>query len=313
MRTGAWPGKRVAGLGYRMAGRNETRVAVFLGGRSPEHDVSVITGLQALKAIDQERFVAFPVYVNPRGAWFVGEALAERRNYLPDARIAGELTEVSLSLGEAGSRRSRAQAQRVVRPPRGDRIRCRPPGLSRARRRGRADAGPLRDRQPALHRNAHAGLRRLHGQGRDQAPACAASTSRCCRTPSCRAAAGGLPSADSLKALLSGIGFPVHRQAGASRQQHRGRQGRRHLEEVRALLPMIFRLDTQALIEPFVPNLVEYNLAVMRIGGEGADLGDRAAEARRGAAGFPPEIPVGRRRQVRHQGRCREQPGDAVA
>ena len=85
-----------------MPSKNETRVAVFLGGRSPEHDVSVITGLQALKAIDQERFVAFPVYVNPRGAWFVGEALAERRNYLPDARTQAELIEVSLSLGEPG-------------------------------------------------------------------------------------------------------------------------------------------------------------------------------------------------------------------
>jgi D-alanine-D-alanine ligase len=75
-----------------MASRNETRVAVFLGGRSPEHDVSVITGLQALKAIDQERFIAFPVYVDPRGRWLVGDPLAERRNYLPDARIESELT-----------------------------------------------------------------------------------------------------------------------------------------------------------------------------------------------------------------------------
>ena len=85
-----------------MAGRNETRVAVFLGGRSPEHDVSVVTGLQALKAIDQQRFLAFPVYVSPRGQWFVGDALAERRNYLPDARTESELTEVALSLGEPG-------------------------------------------------------------------------------------------------------------------------------------------------------------------------------------------------------------------
>ena len=92
--------KRVAGLGYRMASRNETRVAVFLGGRSPEHDVSVITGLQALKAIDQERFVPFPVYINPQGKWFVGEALTERRNYLPDARTQAGLTEVTLSVGE---------------------------------------------------------------------------------------------------------------------------------------------------------------------------------------------------------------------
>src|SRR4029077_2331097 len=85
-----------------MPDRNETRVAVLLGGRSPEHDVSVITGLQALRAIDQTRFDAFPVYVNPRGTWFVGEALAERRNYLPDARTQAELTEVTLSLGEPG-------------------------------------------------------------------------------------------------------------------------------------------------------------------------------------------------------------------
>src|SRR5690349_3529601 len=99
------------GLGYRMASRNETRVAVFLGGRSPEHDVSVITGLQALKAIDQERFVAFPVYVDPQGRWLVGDKLAERRNYLPDAATLSALTEVTLSLGEPG--------QGVLAPKRG--------------------------------------------------------------------------------------------------------------------------------------------------------------------------------------------------
>src|SRR5262249_40162060 len=85
-----------------MASANETRVAVFLGGRSPEHDVSVITGLQALKALDQQRFSGFPVYINPRGQWFVGESLAERRNYLPDGRLQAELTEVGLALGEVG-------------------------------------------------------------------------------------------------------------------------------------------------------------------------------------------------------------------
>ena len=92
-----------------MPGKNETRVAVLLGGRSPEHDVSVISGLQALKAIDQERFIAFPVYIDPRGRWLVGDLLAERRNYLPDARIESELTEVTLSLGCWIERTSRAR------------------------------------------------------------------------------------------------------------------------------------------------------------------------------------------------------------
>src|SRR5262249_11478099 len=85
-----------------MAGRNETRVAVFLGGRSPEHGVSVLTGLPAAHPIDQERFVPFPVYVNPQGKWLVGEPLARRANYLPDTRVAGELTEVTLAFGEPG-------------------------------------------------------------------------------------------------------------------------------------------------------------------------------------------------------------------
>jgi D-alanine-D-alanine ligase len=78
--------------------------------------------------------------------------------------------------------------------------------------------------------------------------------------------AGGLPSADSLNGLLSGIGFPcivkpVHLGSSIGVGKADG------IEDVRALLPTIFRLDPQAVIEPFVPNLVEYNLAVTRIGG----------------------------------------------
>ncbi|HXW31152.1 MAG TPA: D-alanine--D-alanine ligase A, partial [Xanthobacteraceae bacterium] len=42
---------------------DKQRVAVLFGGRSPEHDVSIVTGLQALEAIDSARYDAFPVYV----------------------------------------------------------------------------------------------------------------------------------------------------------------------------------------------------------------------------------------------------------
>jgi len=80
-------------------------------------------------------------------------------------------------------------------------------------------------------------------------------------------AAGGLPSAEALTALLAEIGFPcivkpVH--LGSSIGVGKADT----VEEVRALLPTIFRLDPQALIEPFVANLAEYNLSVMRVGGE---------------------------------------------
>jgi D-alanine-D-alanine ligase len=77
---------------------------------------------------------------------------------------------------------------------------------------------------------------------------------------------GGLPSADTLGALMRNIGFPcIVKPAHLGSSIGVGKAD--SIEEVRALLPAIFRLDRQAVIEPFVPNLVEYNLAVARIGG----------------------------------------------
>jgi len=249
-----------------MPGKNETRVAVFLGGRSPEHDVSVITGLQALKAIDQERFIPFPVYVSPRGAWFVGEALAERRNYLPDPRTQGELTEVTLSLGEAGrgvlvpkrsglfGRRTAAEFDVALLAFHGS-------GGEDGQMQGLLEIANLpytgmRTLASAVFMDKAAAKRLLRGLDIPLLPYAVVPR-----------AAGGLPSSDSLKVLLEGIGFPcivkpVH--LGSSIGVGKADS----LEEVRALLPMIFRLDTQALVEPFVPNLVEYNLAVMRLGGQ---------------------------------------------
>src|SRR5579863_2986399 len=74
----------------------KTRVAVFFGGRSPEHDVSVVTGLQALEALDQDRFSSFPVYVAIDGKWFIGEPLRSRANYLPKETTLKSLEQVLL-------------------------------------------------------------------------------------------------------------------------------------------------------------------------------------------------------------------------
>ena len=248
-----------------MPGRNETRVAVLLGGRSPEHDVSVITGLQALKAIDQDRFVAFPVYVTPRGEWLVGESLSERRNYLPDARTRGELTEVTLSLGEPGRgvlvpRRSGLFGRRAA--PEFDVAMLAFHGLGGedGQMQGLFETANLpytgmRTLASSVFMDKAATKRLLRGLDIPMLPYAVVS-----RT------AGGLPSEHALKRLLDGIGLPcivkpVHlgSSIGVSKADT--------VEEVRALLPTIFRLDNQALLEPFVPNLIEYNLAVTRVGG----------------------------------------------
>src|SRR5438874_10060307 len=77
----------------------KTRVAVFIGGRSPEHDVSVVTGLQAIDALDQERYEAFPVYIATDGGWWIGESLRDRRIYIPRGAAWKQLEAVTLDVG----------------------------------------------------------------------------------------------------------------------------------------------------------------------------------------------------------------------
>lgn len=61
--------------------RIKTKVAVAFGGKSPEHEVSVITGLQVLNNIDNEKYDAFPLYVSKDGEYFLGEVLSDIETY----------------------------------------------------------------------------------------------------------------------------------------------------------------------------------------------------------------------------------------
>ena len=75
------------------------RVGVFFGGQSPEHEVSVISGLQTAAALDTDKFEVTPVYVSKSGRWFTGENLLDVKRYADlDAVIAGA-TEISLAPG----------------------------------------------------------------------------------------------------------------------------------------------------------------------------------------------------------------------
>ena len=51
------------------------KLAVFFGGRSSEHDVSIITGTQLIENADKSKYEIIPVYIAGDGAWYSGEAL----------------------------------------------------------------------------------------------------------------------------------------------------------------------------------------------------------------------------------------------
>jgi D-alanine-D-alanine ligase len=61
-------------------------IAVLFGGRSVEHEISIITGLELIQALDVTRYKPVPVYISPEGKWYTGDALLEQSFYrgMPD-------------------------------------------------------------------------------------------------------------------------------------------------------------------------------------------------------------------------------------
>lgn len=62
-------------------------LAVFFGGRSVEHDISIVTGLQLMENMNTDRYDCLPVYIAQDGKWYTGEALKNldfMRTFRPD-------------------------------------------------------------------------------------------------------------------------------------------------------------------------------------------------------------------------------------
>lgn len=101
------------------------RVAVIFGGRSVEHEVSVITGHQTMDALDVAGFDVLPVYITKAGEWYAGRPLHNLRLYadrnLDLARVR-DVFRVSLSP-------DREIRGLIPSPQAGGRLFGRPPGL----------------------------------------------------------------------------------------------------------------------------------------------------------------------------------------
>ena len=67
-----------------MSMRRRTRVAVIFGGRSVEHDVSIVTGSQIMQAFAADRYEVVPIYISRDGKWYTGDPLSQLDNYTDD-------------------------------------------------------------------------------------------------------------------------------------------------------------------------------------------------------------------------------------
>ena len=61
--------------------KNKINIGVIFGGRSVENEISVLTAIQAMEAIDTEKYDITPIYISKQGTWYTGEALRQSANY----------------------------------------------------------------------------------------------------------------------------------------------------------------------------------------------------------------------------------------
>ncbi|MCR5735546.1 MAG: D-alanine--D-alanine ligase [Lachnospiraceae bacterium] len=59
----------------------KTKVAMMFGGKSVEHEVSVISGIQALHAMDTEKYDVIPVYLTKKNEMYIGQDIGEIESY----------------------------------------------------------------------------------------------------------------------------------------------------------------------------------------------------------------------------------------
>ncbi|MEX0684481.1 MAG: D-alanine--D-alanine ligase family protein [Balneolales bacterium] len=81
---------------------SKKNLLVAFGGSSPEHEVSVLTALQAVAALD-DTYQPIPLYITKTGRWLTGEALLVLENYQDLQKLEAKATPCTLAFGDHGN------------------------------------------------------------------------------------------------------------------------------------------------------------------------------------------------------------------
>ena len=72
-------------------------IAVFFGGESVEHEVSIISAHQAIEAHDKNKYNVIPVYVSKERKLYVSDLLKDMSNYKDLKHLISQCTQVSIT------------------------------------------------------------------------------------------------------------------------------------------------------------------------------------------------------------------------
>jgi D-alanine-D-alanine ligase len=244
------------------------RIAVLFGGRSPEHDVSIVTGLQILGALDRTRYEAFPVYITPDGIWLTGDVLRKREHYMLDKnnRKAAQEVMLDVTAGKTGRllpKKSGLFGGKVIEfdvaLPSFHGLYGEDGNIQGIFEFAGIPYAGMRTMGASILMDKVATKLFLHSLDIPVLP-CAVLK---------RPATGYMMPKNEIEEAMRGaeIDFPC-----ILKPSHLGSSigvaKVNTVDEIAACLPAIFEYDDTAIVEPFVPNLVEYNVAVAKMGGK---------------------------------------------
>lgn len=72
------------------------QLGVVFGGCSVEHEISIISAMQAIENIDKEKYDVIPIYISKDRDFYIGEALSDMDNYKDLSLLIKNLTKVTL-------------------------------------------------------------------------------------------------------------------------------------------------------------------------------------------------------------------------
>lgn len=76
---------------------NKINVAVLFGGRSVEHEVSILSAQQAMAALDKSKYQVIPIYISKEGKWYSGDVLMDVKAFRDIPGLLKQATPVYFS------------------------------------------------------------------------------------------------------------------------------------------------------------------------------------------------------------------------
>ncbi|PCI63827.1 MAG: D-alanine--D-alanine ligase [Kordiimonadales bacterium] len=245
-------------------------IAVVFGGRSVEHDVSVLTGLQFLEALDPTKYTGLPVYIDPLGQWWTGSALTKRSRYPIAAGTAKDLTQLTLDLATPAS--GRPQFITFQKGLMGEKRTNIPFDLIVPAIHGsNGEDGTLQGLLEfadipyigCRSLGSAATMHKIFAKNAARAAGINVLPELSVKRPAKGSFLDPATLEADLKSAFGAIEFPlIVKPCNLGSSVGVGKAD--DMDAVISSLMTAFRLDNEALVEPFVANLVEYNIAVRR-------------------------------------------------